>query len=79
MNVAFTPLRMVGVWCERGAHGQDAGEACNLYVSSHIPRQPRLTHSPDLWGLQQMLTLLPYLPAISQKPYGHKMYGRVWV
>ena len=39
-NVAFTPLRMVGVWCERGAYGQDGGEACNLYVSSHIPRQP---------------------------------------
>ena len=27
---------MVGVWCEHGARGQDAGEACNLYVSSQL-------------------------------------------
>ena len=31
---------LVGVWCECGACGYAAGEACNLYVSSHIPRQP---------------------------------------
>ena len=46
MHSQITPRCMVGVWCEHGARGQDAGEACNLYMSSHIPRQPQVAKAP---------------------------------
>ena len=45
-----TPTRMVGVWCERGAYGQDGGEACNLYVSSHTVAVPARVWESYEWS-----------------------------
>ena len=57
---------LMGVNAQRSGYG--AVKACNLFVSSHVPRQH---HYLTLQTFKQIPSLLKYLPAISRTLMGY--------